>query len=89
MPETEDDRYYGITGGLLGVAPSLTVATREVDCAPGDRFVLCFDGAWGVAGDGAIAAACGRGRAEEVVASVADAATPIRDDAAVIAVVIA
>jgi serine/threonine protein phosphatase PrpC len=89
MPATDDDRYYGITGALLGVAPSPAVTTREIDCAPGDRFVLCSDGAWGVAGDDAIAAACGRERAAEVVAAISDAATRVRDDVAILAVAIA
>jgi serine/threonine protein phosphatase PrpC len=88
-PETADDRFYGITGGLLGVAPTAAVTTRAVDCATGDRFVLCSDGAWGVVNDGAIAAACEHPRAEGIVAAIVDAAKPIRDDAAVVAVVIA
>jgi len=51
--------------------------------------VLCSDGAWGVAGDAAIAAACRHARADEIAAAIGDAATPLRDDAAIIAVGIA
>jgi hypothetical protein len=88
-PEAADDFHYGITGGLLGVAPSMPIVTRALACEPGDRFVLCSDGAWSVAGDAALAAACARAQPEEIVAAAAGAVTPLRDDAAIIAVVIA
>ena len=89
LPDVPDDFGYGIATQLLGVGPAVNVGTRMLACEPGDRFVLCTDGAWSVAGEDAIAAACRHARAADVAAAIASAIDPMRDGAALVAVAIA
>ena len=87
-PAHSAERFYGISSHLLGFHPSVKVATREIACEPGDRFVLCSDGAWSVLGDEAIDAACRRPNADDIVDALLAGAVPLRDHAAMLAVVI-
>jgi serine/threonine protein phosphatase PrpC len=82
-----EDMHYGISSQLLGF-DAVKVATRTVACEPGDRFVLCTDGAWSVLGDDAISAACRGVNADDIVGALLAGAVPLRDDAAMLAVVI-
>jgi serine/threonine protein phosphatase PrpC len=87
-PETSEPWHYGIASQLLGFDASVKVATRAIDCEPADRFVLCSDGAWSVLGDDGIAAACRRASADDVAEALMAGAVPLRDDAAMLAVVV-
>jgi len=86
--ETGEPRHYGISAQLLGGDASVKVATRAIDYEPGDRFVLCSDGAWSTLGDDGIAAACRRATADDVVGALMAGAVPLRDDAAMLAVLV-
>jgi len=87
-PAHTEDRYYGISSQLLGFHASVKVATREIACEVGDRFVLCSDGAWSVLGEDGIADACSRASADDIVDALLAGAVPLRDHAAMLAVVI-
>ena len=84
-PESEA-RHYGISAQLLGNDASVKVATRAIAYEAGDRFVLCSDGAWSMLGDDGIAAACRRATSDDVVGALMAGAVPLRDDAAMLAV---
>ena len=83
-----EPRHYGISTQLLGGDASVKVATRAIACEVGDRYVLCSDGAWSVLGDDGIAAACRRATSDDIVGALMAGAVPLRDDAAMAAVVI-
>jgi hypothetical protein len=87
-PDSGESRHYGISTQLLGGDASVKVATRTIDCASDDRFVLCSDGAWSTLGDDGIAAACRRATADDIVGALMAGAVPLRDDAAMLAVII-
>jgi hypothetical protein len=87
-PERSQDWHYGISTQLLGYDASVKVATRAIACEPGDRFVLCTDGAWSVLGDDGIADACRRASADDIVDALLAGAVPLRDHAAMLAVAI-
>lgn len=58
----------------LGLEPTVEIDVDEVDIAPGDRFLLCSDGLWGVVDDAEIALLLARQPLAEAGRTLIDAA---------------
>jgi serine/threonine protein phosphatase PrpC len=83
-----DPLHYGVSSVLLGVASTVAMETTALATQPGDRFVLCSDGAWSMLDDGVITAACRHDDARYIVHELARAAAGAADDVTIVAAVL-